>query len=68
MDGNIGNIIIASICSGVFSSIITVTAIKRDVFWIEKALQEHKAAAHSRIAKLETKVRDLELKVFNRND
>lgn len=62
------NIILASLCSGAFSAAITIASIKRDMFWMDKQIAEHKSATHSRLAKLETKVRDLELLVLGKQN
>nr|AKN36030.1 hypothetical protein [Vibrio splendidus]AKN36677.1 hypothetical protein [Vibrio sp. FF_482]AKN37851.1 hypothetical protein [Vibrio tasmaniensis]AKN38758.1 hypothetical protein [Enterovibrio norvegicus]AKN38942.1 hypothetical protein [Aliivibrio fischeri]AKN39147.1 hypothetical protein [Vibrio kanaloae]AKN39934.1 hypothetical protein [Vibrio sp. FF_307] len=62
------NIILASLCSGAFSAAITIASIKRDMFWMAKSIEEHKTVTHSRIAKLESKVRDLELKVLGKSN
>ena len=62
------SVVLASLCSGAFSAAITIASIKRDMHWLLKTIDEHKLATHSRIAKLESKVRNLEIKVLGNDD
>ncbi|WCP84211.1 hypothetical protein PQE20_27420 (plasmid) [Vibrio harveyi] len=66
MEVSLLSIIGASLFSAFLSSLITVSALKRDIHWINKALDELKQIYGSRITKLEERVRKLEIHVYGK--